>query len=77
MAIVPCTRKRASPATDTIQQLVTILRHDFTVELNASLAAFPAQSSICLKINAEICIDPPAAQEEPGGNRYQPVHLVR
>merc|ERR1712230_311473 len=74
---IHCTRKRASPANDTIKQLVTILRHDFTNELVALLAASPVQSSICLKITAEIGIDPQVANQETGGNTYQSIYLVR
>ncbi|KAM3157100.1 SET domain-containing protein [Botrytis cinerea] len=58
-----------------IQDLVTILRHDFTVELNASLASLPPQSSPCLKIHAEICIDPSVPQGEIGGYKSQPIYL--
>merc|ERR1712093_265303 len=72
---IHCTRKRASPANDTIKQLVTILRHDFTNELVASLDASPVQSSICLKITAEIGIDPQVANQETGGNTYQSIYL--
>ncbi|KAF5872145.1 uncharacterized protein Bfra_005499 [Botrytis fragariae] len=58
-----------------IQDLVTILRHDFTVELNASLASLPPQSSTYLKIHAEICIDPSVPQDQLGGHKSQPIYL--
>lgn len=73
--MAPYTKERLSPTTEAIHQLLNILRHDFTTDLNSSLAALPVHSPLRLKINAEICIRSPDSQETEGAQGPQ-IHLV-